>query len=179
MIATRTKTCFVYGTLMSEEVLHCLLGRIPQMLPQIMLQNHCRHPVREHVYPAVIPSATHTSAAVEGVLLFDLSSLEVKVLDYFEEESIDYKRTNVQVQIPDASSLDEDIETLVTKCTKDDGKNLKNRIINTQAYIWLKGTEALDITQDWDFEDFQQNRLDWYLQYTVKPCRDEAEETIL
>lgn len=51
MIATRTKTCFVYGTLMSEEVLHCLLGRIPQTLPQVMLQNHSRHPVREHVYP--------------------------------------------------------------------------------------------------------------------------------
>lgn len=100
------------------------------------------------------------------------------MLDYFEEESIDYKRTNVQVQIPDDNSLDEDIQALVTKSIKDDG-NLRNRILNTQAYIWLKGTETLDVTRDWDFDDFQQNRLDWYLQYTVKPCRDEAEKTIL
>ena len=77
---------------MSEEVLSCLLGRIPSMLPRVVLKNHSRHPVRDRVYPGVIPS-TLTSSAVEGVLLFDLSPLEMKLLDYFEEESIDYKRT--------------------------------------------------------------------------------------
>ncbi|KAL7459497.1 hypothetical protein ACHAWC_011295, partial [Mediolabrus comicus] len=106
-----TSSCFVYGTLMSEEVLSCLLGRIPSMLPRVVLKNHSRHPVRDRVYPGVIPS-TLTSSAVEGVLLFDLSPLEMKLLDYFEEESIDYKRTDVQVQIPDATSME------------------------TQAYIW-------------------------------------------
>ena len=162
---------------MSEEVLHCLLGRIPRMLPQVILQNHTRHPVRQHVYPGVIPSA-RTSAAVEGVLLYDLSSLEVKMLDYFEEEGIDYKRANVQVQIPDVNLMDENIQTLLTNSIKVDD-NLSNRTLKTQAYIWLKDTDALDITQDWDFEDFKQNHLDWYLQYTVKPCRDEAQKSIL
>eukprot|EP00985_Skeletonema_marinoi_P008534 scaffold3892_cov177-Skeletonema_marinoi.AAC.1 len=140
MIAIRTaKTCFVYGTLMSEEVLHCLLGRIPRMQPKVILQNHSRHPVRQHVYPGVIPS-TSTSASVEGALLFDLSSLDLKLLDYFEEEGVDYKRTDVQVQIPDVSSLDEDIQTLVTNNSNKDDNCLSSRILKTQAYIWLKDT---------------------------------------
>ncbi len=177
MIATTTaKTCFVYGTLMSEEVLHCLLGRIPPMLPKVILQNHSRHPVRRQVYPGVIPS-TSTSAAVEGVLLFELSPIEVKLMDYFEEEGVDYKRTDVQVQIPDVTSLDEAIQTLVTNSDKD--YDLNARILKTQAYIWLKDTSALDITQDWNYEEFRRKHLDWYLQSTVKPCRDEAEKSIL
>jgi hypothetical protein len=96
-----------------------------------------------------------TSSAVEGVLLFDLSPLEMKLLDYFEEESIDYKRTDVQVQIPDATSME------------------------TQAYIWCKNISTLDLTKDWDYEHFRRQRLDWYLSSTVKPCRVEIENTIL
>lgn len=147
------------------------------MLPKVILQNHSRHPVRHHVYPGVIPSS-YTSAAVEGVLLLDLSQIEVKLLDYFEEEGIDYKRTNLEVQIPDVNSLEKDVQTLVANSIKDDN-NLSNGILKTQAYIWLKDTTTLDTTQDWDFEEFKRNRLDWYLQYTVKPCRDEAEKSIL
>lgn len=163
---------------MSEEVLHCLLGRIPQMIPKVILHNHSRHPVRHQVYPGVIPSSS-ASAAVEGVLILDLSPIEVKLLDYFEEEGIDYKRTNLQVQIPDVNSLETDIQTLVTNSIKDDNNLVSNRILKTQAYIWLKDTAALDTTQDWDFEEFRRTRLDWYLQNTVKPCRDEAEKSIL
>eukprot|EP00984_Skeletonema_dohrnii_P034747 scaffold33666_cov127-Skeletonema_dohrnii-CCMP3373.AAC.2 len=152
---------------MSEEVLHCLIGRIPRMQSKVILQNHSRHPVRQHVYPGVIPS-TSTSASVEGALLFDLSPLDLKLLDYFEEEGVDYKRTDVQVQIPDVRYLDEDIQTLVTNnSNKDD--NLSSRILKTQAYIWLKDTAALDTTQDWDFGEFKRKHLDRYLQYTVKP----------
>jgi len=152
--ASKTTSCFVYGTLMSEEVLSCLLGRIPSMLPRVVLKNHSRHPVRDRVYPGVIPS-TSTSSSVEGVLLFDLSPLDMKLLDYFEEEGIDYKRTDVQVQIPDATSFE------------------------TQAYIWCKHTSTLDLTKDWDYANFRQQHLDWYLSSTVKPCRIEAENTIL
>ncbi len=162
---------------MAEEVLHCLLGRIPQMLPKVILQNHSRHPVRHQVYPGVIPSSS-ASAAVEGTLLLELSPIEVKLLDYFEEEGIDYKRTNLQVHIPDVNSLEKDIQTLVTNSINGDD-NLSNGILKTQAYIWLKDTATLDTTQDWDFEEFRRTRLDWYLQNTVKPCRDEAEKSIL
>lgn len=154
---------------MSEEVLSCLLGRIPSMLPRVVLKNHSRHPVRDRVYPGVIPS-TSTSSSVEGVLLFDLSPLEMKLLDYFEEESIDYRRTDVQVQIPD---VDTSIQSTLTENTNSDGS------LATQAYIWCKHISTLDLPKDWDYANFRQQHLDWYLSSTVKPCRVEAENTIL
>lgn len=154
---------------MSEEVLSCLLGRIPSMLPRVVLKNHSRHPVRDRVYPGVIPS-TSTSSFVEGVLIFDLSPLEMTLLDYFEEEGIDYKRTDVQVQIPD---VDTSIQSTLTENTNSDGS------LATQAYMWCKHISTLDLPKDWDYANFRQQHLDWYLSSTVKPCRVEAENTIL
>lgn len=161
---------------MSEEVLHCLLGRIPPMLPKVILKNHSRHPVRRQVYPGVIPS-TSTSSTVEGVLLFELSPMEVKLLDFFEEEGVDYKRADVQVLIPDVTSLDEATQTLIKKSDQDD--YLTDQMLKTQAYIWLKDTSALDIAKGWDYEEFRRKHLDWYLQSTVEPCRHEAEKSNL
>ena len=143
------------------------------MLPKVILQHHCRHPVRQHVYPGVMPSTSTSAAPVEGILLFELSPIEVKLLDYFEEEGVDYRRTDVQVQIPVVDSLD---KTIQTYC-KDD--YFSDGIFKTQAYIWLKDTSTLDITKGWDFEEFRQKHLDWYLKSTVKPCRVEAEKYIL
>jgi len=104
------------------------------------------------------------------VLLFDLSPLEMKLLDYFEEESIDYKRTDVQVQIPD---VDTSIQSILTENTDSDGS------LETQAYIWCKHISTLDLTKDWDYANFRQQHLDWYLSSTVKPCRVEAENAML
>lgn len=155
---------------MSEEVLSCLLGRIPSMLPRVVLKNHSRHPVRHRVYPGVIPSTSTSSSSVEGLLIFDLSPLEIKLLDYFEEESIDYKRTDVQVQIPD---VDTSIQSILTENTDSDGS------LETQAYIWCKHISTLDLTKDWVYANFRQQHLDWYLSSTVKPCRVEAENAML
>ena len=80
--------------------------------------------------------------------------------------------------MPDVNCLEKDVQALVTNSIEDCG-NLSNRMLETQAYIWLKDTATLDTTQDWDFEEFRRNHLDWYLQYTVKPCRYEAEKSIL
>ena len=173
MIATRTaKTCFVYGTLTSQEVLHCLLGRIPPMLPKVVLKKYSRYPVRQQVYPGVIQSTP--DAFVEGVLLLDLTEIEVKVLDYFEDEGVDYKRTNVQVFI---DSLHEDTQALLAKSNSNDYE-MDSKMFKSQAYIWMKGSSTLETTKEWNIEDFQKH-LEWYLQYTVKPCRDEAEKFIL
>lgn len=197
-------SCFVYGTLMSEEVLHCLLGRIPQMLPNVLLSNHVRHPVRNHVYPGVIPSETSSSAAaavVEGILLFGLSPFEINLLDYFEEESVDYKRADVQVQITNINSLDKTMRALLltskaaaSTTTTDGSSNSRDDdylssmissssggydgMLMTQAYIWIKDISQLDLTKEWDYKHFRKEHLDWYLKNTVKPCRVEAEKSI-
>jgi hypothetical protein len=81
---------------MSPEVLRELLGRIPAMLPGVTLSNHSRHPVLGRVYPGVIPSPRPdaivgkipTSSSVEGILLLDITPLELRRLDWFEEEGL-------------------------------------------------------------------------------------------
>jgi len=103
--------------------------------------------------------------------------MEVKLLDFFEEEGVDYKRADVQVLIPDVTSFDEATQTLIKKSDQDD--YLTDQMLKTQAYIWLKDTSALDIAKDWDYEEFRRKHLDWYLQSTVEPCRHEAEKSNL
>ena len=82
---------FVYGSLMAEEVLKILIGRVPKMQPA-MLANYARHPVAGACFPAIV---ANKRASVEGRLLEDLSPPDLAVLDFFEDE--EYVRTAVNV----------------------------------------------------------------------------------
>ncbi len=181
MIATTSRTtCFVYGTLMSTEVLQTLLGRTPITLPGVVLQNHVRHPVKGQVYPAVLPStvaapasAFHRDHSVEGILIIDLSPRDMKIFDYFEEEGIDYTRTTVVAHVPESSNAYlqqlEKNKSILWKDTDKEGY----RSVQTNAYIWARGADTLDLTKPWVYEQFRKNRLEWYLESTVKPCAKE------
>lgn len=46
---------FVYGTLMAEEVLNCLIHRVPTMKPAV-LKDFVRYKVKGQVYPAIVPA---------------------------------------------------------------------------------------------------------------------------
>ena len=73
---------------MAPEVLQVLLGRVPSMVQNVILQNHyIRHPVLGRVIPAPSPTTINT---VEGVLICDITQREQQILDYFEE--VDYVR---------------------------------------------------------------------------------------
>ena len=163
--AARASTCFVYGTLMSPDVLRVLLGRVPTMLPNARLHGHSRHPVRGMVYPGVIPVKNADSSGVEGVLLLDITSSEMKCLDYFEVEGTDYIRSNVEVEIPGRHDTGD----------ADTGK----RTMKADAYIWTLGESKLDLSCGWDYDVFLQKHLEWYRETVVRPCRDEIERTIL
>ncbi|KAM0890917.1 hypothetical protein ACQ4PT_026701 [Festuca glaucescens] len=52
--AAAAHSVFVYGTLMSEEVVRVLLGRVPPSSPAL-LPNHQRFSIRGRVYPAILP----------------------------------------------------------------------------------------------------------------------------
>ena len=166
-----TSCCFVYGTLMSSDVLQVLLGRVPTIIPNAILQNHSRHPVRGRVYPGVIPTPINTSSlsSVEGKLLLDITPLEMKYLDWFENEGVDYNRIKVQVMIPNNTSNengehDNNSEEQTTKQQQ------------TNAYIWSLGTSKLDTSCDWDYNMFVEKHLEWYIENVVMPCRIEIEE---
>jgi hypothetical protein len=183
--APKATTCFVYGTLMSPDVLRELLGRVPGMRPRAVLSSYSRHPVLGRVYPGVVPApptgpdnaggmpTTTTTNAVEGILLLDITPLEMRCLDWFEEEGVDYKRSNVQVTVP-LRSFNENGQPN----ENNDRENSDVEIIETNAYIWLLGSSKLDLSCDWDYGMFLRKHLDWYLETTVKPCRVAMEKEI-
>ena len=153
-------------------MLQVLLGRVPTIIPNAILHNHSRHPVRGRVYPGVIPTPINTSSSlssVEGKLLLDITPLEMKYLDWFENEGVDYNRLKVQVMIPNNTSNengehDNNSEEQTTKQQQ------------TNAYIWSLGTSKLDTSCDWDYNMFVEKHLEWYIENVVMPCRIEIEE---
>jgi len=190
-----TTTCFVYGTLMSPDVLRELLGRVPCTRPNAVLSNHIRHPVLGRVYPGVVPApptagrppdddsggmptTTTINYSVEGILLLDITPLEMRCLDWFEEEGVDYVRSNVQVTVPLLRSFNENDGQ--SNENNNDGENYSNgvEIRDTNAYIWSLGSSKLDSSCDWDYGMFLRKHLDWYLETTVKPCRIAMEKEI-
>ena len=137
---------FVYGTLMAPEVIETLLGRVPPMT-SARLTNYVRHPVKQQVFPGLIAKQNHITT---GYLVQNLQDSELIRLDWFEDK--EYKR------------LDCVVETL------EDGKSYR-----TQVYLWNNPLEELDISQEWDYEHFRGNNLQWYLTNTVEPCRTELD----
>lgn len=125
--------------------------------------------MKGQVYPAVIPSNC-SSDSVEGMLLLNLSQIDMKMFDYFEDEGIDYTRKQVEVYVPQASVADVDY-SLMTQNFPSLSKRNDGYFVKTSAYIWARGEDTLDVSKNWDYEVFRRNHLGWYLQSTVKPVR--------
>lgn len=84
-------------------------------------------------------------ASTSGLLLDGLTDREVRWLDWFEDE---YGRAGVSVLLEG------------------------DRSSPAQAYLWAGPAAALTM-QPWDYEAFRQNDLEWYLDRTVRPCRED------
>jgi hypothetical protein len=80
MRVTQTTCLFVYGTLMAEEVLTPLIGRVPTQRVATIL-GFSRGCVRGEAFPAVLRSGPDDR--VEGVLIEDLLPRELRALDYY------------------------------------------------------------------------------------------------
>ena len=72
------------------------------------------------------------------------------ILDYFEGD--EYRRELKQVYCDNSSSW---------------------ICYDTYAYIWSNPVEELEIENEWDYEYFSNNHLDWYLMNVVTPCEEE------
>ena len=119
---------FAYGSLMSESVLQVLLQRLPRMRPAV-LRGYRRYMLVDRCYPAVVPRLP--SDAVCGVLLCELTSEEVAVLNAFEDPA--YERRFVPVWLTDAP-CPSSVEAL--------------------AYVRASDTEAV-LLGDWSLGDFE------------------------
>ena len=86
---------FVYGTLMTPELVEALTGLRPRSRPAV-LEGFERRGVRGEVYPAIVPQA---GAHVTGRLLDRLSSNRLAFLDAFEGP--EYRRSAHPVRLAD------------------------------------------------------------------------------
>ena len=139
---------FVYGSLLSEEVLHGLLRRLPTRRPA-RLDNYTRVAVRGECFPAVL----HRPAAkmfVDGVLLLDLLPREVRLLDFYEDE--EYERVSVSVTVGDPTEL-----------------------VQADVYAWpATAAHLLDLERPWSFEAFRTTQHE-FIRDVVVPLRDDFE----
>lgn len=132
---------FVYGTLMAPRVIEILLGRVPPNGAAV-LRNYIRHPVRNHVYPGMIPHPA--GASTRGILYYGLTTTEIARLDWFED--VEYTRRQVSV------------ETDLNVAT-------------TETYVWTNPLSELHLDAEWSLDDFCRDHLECFLEQTVTPCR--------
>jgi len=168
VIQKMANSVFVYGSLMAPPVVQELVGRLPPSIPHpVRLWGHSRHPVKNQAFPAVIPAATANSnqqqgSFVDGMIWCELSDWEMKVLDFFED--VEYQRTKVQV---------EPLSQQQQSSSSEDDATTKKTLLEVDAYVWANPQSELELDKDWNFEQFSSQRLEEYLQNTVRPYRAE------
>ncbi|CAA0841837.1 AIG2-like (avirulence induced gene) family protein [Striga hermonthica] len=128
---------FVYGSLLSDDVVCALLSRVPRSAPAI-LPNYQRFSIKERVYPAIIPAE---DKKVHGKVLLDITPPELHILDVFED--VEYERTTVDV------------------CLEDSSEKLK-----AYTYVWENKTDP-DLNGEWNFEDWKVLHMKDFLKMTT------------
>ncbi|KAL3139670.1 hypothetical protein ABBQ38_003985 [Trebouxia sp. C0009 RCD-2024] len=78
VIVRMAHTVFVYGTLLSEEIVKILLRRNPDSYAATV-QGYSRYRIKGRVYPAILP--TLPSDELTGMVLCGLSEQEFEILD--------------------------------------------------------------------------------------------------
>ena len=89
---------FFYGTLRSEEVREAVIGQKKFNISHGILQKHKVYKVKNANYP-LIKFTNQKSDEVEGILITDLTTEEIKKLDKFEGKN--YFRQFVKINIKD------------------------------------------------------------------------------
>ena len=141
-----TGNLFVYGTLMADEVLIALLNRAPKRRTAF-LRGYVRGTVRGESYPGIMPSPKEPTQdhKVEGLLIEDLSSRELRALDYYEDD--DYERVEVTVQAAN------------------------EELVPAMVYLFAAARRGeIDLDHPWSLRAFREERLEAFLREEVVPC---------
>ena len=135
---------------MAPEVLHGLLQRVPNGRPA-MLHGFSRYKVKDYDFPAILkntPESTN-AAAVDGLLLDDLSPRELRALDYYEDEA--YERLEVEVVL----AAQEGGETKV----------------GATAYVWPRALDHLvEVGTAWHYDTWHSAKCSAFVKEVVIPC---------
>ncbi|XP_012442420.1 AIG2-like protein D isoform X2 [Gossypium raimondii] len=88
--AVAAHNVFVYGSLLSDDVVRVLLNRVPPS-SAVLLNHFHRFSIKGRVYPAILPVQNRH---VSGRVLMGISDPELHILDEFED--VEYQRTRVE-----------------------------------------------------------------------------------
>ncbi|CAL5358729.1 AIG2-like protein D isoform X1 [Camellia sinensis] len=128
---------FVYGSLLSDEVVRVLLKRVPQSCPAILDGFHI-FSIKECVYPAIIPVE---NKKVTGKVLLGITLPELDILDTFED--VEYNRCTVEVSLMDGSQK-----------------------LQAHTYVWANSSDP-NLYGDWSFEEWRQAHIKDYIKMTM------------
>ncbi|XP_020155073.1 AIG2-like protein D isoform X1 [Aegilops tauschii subsp. strangulata] len=154
--AAAAHSVFVYGTLMAEEVVRVLLGRVPPSSPALLPNQYVRAcalrstppgrlSIRGRVYPAILPV---DGSKVPGKVWQGITDRELDVLDIFEDE--EYVRETVGISLADSADM------------------------IAYAYIW-GNVDDPDLYGEWDFDEWKKVHLKDYITMT-QDFREELEQ---
>ena len=119
---------FFYGTLRSEEVREAVIGQKKFNISRGILQKHKVYKVKNANYP-LIKFTNQKSDEVEGILITDLTTEELKKLDKFEGKN--YFRQFVKI-------------------------NMKDKLYDAQIYMPQK---TLIAEETWNFDCWYKNNI--------------------
>ncbi|XP_073134743.1 AIG2-like protein D [Henckelia pumila] len=129
---------FVYGSLLSDDVVCALLSRVPPSSPAT-LPHHHRFSIKGRVYPAIIPVE---NKKVTGKVLIGITPPELYILDTFED--VEYERKTVDVFLNDGSEK-----------------------LQADTYVWQNKTDP-NLYGEWDFEEWKQLHSKDFLKMTTE-----------
>lgn len=96
---------FAYGTLLFDEILIALLGKVPEKR-SAALEGYSRYAIDRGPGGAKGPVIfSETNGLVRGVYIPSLSPEEVRIIDRYEDAAIGYKRSEVVVRMNHGSHL--------------------------------------------------------------------------
>lgn len=124
---------FAYGTLLFDEIITALIGRVPPS-EKAIVHNMRRIRVPGRPYPALISAPGHQ---VEGRLYHEISAVELKTIDQYEGE--EYRKAQIMVT-----------------------RSATNRPIVANVWLHAS-PEQVKRTEDWDPEKFRQFHLAIFL----------------
>ncbi|KQK17418.1 AIG2-like protein D [Brachypodium distachyon] len=130
-------TVFVYGSLMTDEVVSAIINRVPPSSPALLLDHH-RFNVKGRIYPAILPVE---SKKVAGKVIMGVTDAELILLDAFED--FEYVRRRVQISLTDTS------ETMLA-----------------DTYVWSDADDP-DLYGEWDFEEWKKLHMKDFLTMTL------------
>jgi Gamma-glutamyl cyclotransferase, AIG2-like len=117
-----------------------------------------------------------TTAVTEGILYSGLTEEEMERFDFFEGSGYTKRMCRVELMAGAAAGA---AEMDRGESEEDGGKDTPSPIQTTTTalvYLWSNPVSELDVDQVWDYERFYKTKLEWYLDSTVRPCREEIDQ---